>query len=488
MARTSRFRAVALLVATGAAALLPPATAGADADPDELRRYGGAIARETCASVFVRGEHFRRYTRPRFLREAVGDHDETFTLDRARVAVDRARRRVVVAVGDPAPTRVAQFQRGYGCVVLPTGQDRLELPPRPRVRPRPETCPRPHRRCEFPRGERVSTPRADGVDSAALGRTLRHRVRDGKTLGVAVVHRGRLVGEEYAEGFSSDSVFRVWSVSKSITATLVGRMLQQGLVFLDQPVPLPEMRTATNGLERVTVRHLLRQIGGTACGREHDDYIPIEEGGPVIPPYVEQGLAVEPGTQWYYNQACSHLLLEAMARHVLEREGLDYASYLQRELFDPLGVRDVRRGFSDTTGLHLANTGYQPRVRDLARLGLLWLEDGVWYGRRLLPAGWLAEAQRGNPEPDGGWYGEGGCREVYSLSVYTSSPQPGCVFWPTMGAGDFAFLGANHNAVAVFPSRETVIVRVGFDVPGVFEAPAENVQDRIFAEVLEHIG
>ena len=376
-----------------------------------------------------------------------------FAIDTAEIEIDRDRRLVTVA-HPGQPPRGAVRARDQGCVILPSYSGRLHF------RPRALPWRGPPRAAPWPAGERVSHGRSD-IDQATLGLALDTYIRREGARAVVVVHEGELVGERYAPGFGPFVQQRSWSTAKSITATIVGLLVDRGRLRLDRRPPrLPEWR----GDERrgITLRHLLNMSSGLkqnqyeGTARSLETFTPESEhafiyfdGFDTYKDALEAPLEVAPGTRWQYRNA-NVLAAAASAKRVLARRGKHLSAWAQRRLLEPLGMRTTTLE-TDPYGQFIASGTAFTTARDLARLGLVHLQDGRWSGRRFLSRRWARFVR--TPAPTAPHYGG---------FWWINSGQEA---FPSLPADAYYASGAFGQAALVIPSHELVIARMGWNVP-----------------------
>jgi CubicO group peptidase (beta-lactamase class C family) len=281
--------------------------------------------------------------------------------------------------------------------------------------------------------------------------------REHNTRALVVVYKGRIVGERYAPGWTKDTPQISWSEGKSITAALVGILVKDGQLTLDEPAPVKEWRAAGDPRAAIRVRDLLHMSSGldfsnlglngpesfTRANKHMRVYF---DGLNVFDHAVNQPAAVAPDTRWRY-QNSDPLSLGRIVREKVEAGGGSYLTFPQRALFDPIGARHFVLE-TDAWG-NFIMTGFDyGSARDWARFGLLHLRDGVWEGRRILPAGWTEFVS--TPAPADQTRGYGG------------------LFWLNRGGAwkgvpEDAFMASGHMGqfTMVIPSRDMVVVRMG---------------------------
>ena len=376
-----------------------------------------------------------------------------FAIDTARIEIDRKRKRVTVShPGQPARTAVRA--KDQGCVIVPGYSGRLHFKPR-RLPWRG-----PPRRALWPLGERVWHGRST-IDRATLDAALDTYIRREGTRALVVVHRGELVGEAYAPGFGPFVQQRSWSTAKSVTASIVGLLVDRGKLRLDaRPPLLREWRG--DDRRKITLRNLLNMSSGLkqnqyeGTARSTETFTPESEhafiyfdGFDTYADALEAPLEVPPNTRWQYRNA-NVLSAAASAKRVLRRDGKNFSAWAQRHLLEPLGMRTTTLE-TDPYGQFIASGTAFTTARDLARLGLVHLRDGRWPGGRFLSRRWT--------------------RFVHSAAP--TAPHYGGFWWINSGQEAFPSVpedayyasGAFGQAALVIPSHDLVIARMGWNVP-----------------------
>jgi CubicO group peptidase (beta-lactamase class C family) len=348
-------------------------------------------------------------------------------------------------------TRSAVDTGGQGCLILPRdGDTRLHFEPR-----------------EVPRGPASSSgwPGAEATDDPALRQPREATARvleagfadpDAYHAAVLVVHRGRLVGERYRQGLSADNPLESWSMGKSTMGTLIALLLGRGLLQLDERAPIAAWDQPGDPRRAITLRQLLNMSSGLRCTGQDDTRETWRYGLPEhFLPYAEALNAAEWATQRPLEHApdtvgryrnCDPLSLAAIYRATVLAQGGDPLTFPQAELFDPLGMQ----GFvleTDRWG-HFIISGFDyGTARDWARLGLLYLHDGVWQGRRVLPEGWVRFATAAAP----GWK-----NREYGAQIWRNT-----VGELALPDDTYYFAGGGGQYVMVVPSLDLVVVRMG---------------------------
>ncbi|RJF85834.1 serine hydrolase domain-containing protein [Sphingomonas cavernae] len=354
-----------------------------------------------------------------------------------------------VAVGFDAmlPPRFAGWAPGRGCTIAPIGSTPpahlvtlREMPPSEKaVEPR------------WPQGDAGITVRTPARLAAVAQRAFDEKsYGTGTTTGLVVVRNGRIIAENYADGFGPKVSQRTWSVAKSLTGTLIGAAVQRGLLSADQKSGVPEWQTDGDPRRNITIDQLLRMASGlhseTAGNRTDALYF----GGTTVTQEVTAWpLDAMPGTRFRYANNDIVLVMRALRAKAGDEV---YATFPQTELFDKIGMtRTVAE--TDWQGNFILSSQVWSTARDLARFGLLYLNDGVWNDERILPEGWVKYVTTpSGPQPEGEF--------GYGATFWLMSKSPG------VPADTFAAFGNRGQYVVIVPSRKVVIVRRGEDPAG----------------------
>lgn len=447
--RATMFIALISLAATGASA-----AGGAAGSAHTLALAAGYKAAFLCSGIFDAGETQARI--------AADDLEGIYPQYQAAVRtlaarVDPAARTVSVAFDATLPPRIAAWRPSLGCAQLPIGAGpaAIAVPPRLDVRPPSNTDALP-----WPAGDRNALA-PPGANAAGLDETLA-KAFDHATYGtgtettaVVVVARARIVAERYRAPFDAHRPQRTWSAAKSLTATLIGRAVQLGLVKVDAPADIPEWGRPGDPRAAITLAELMHMASGLwtdGPGNRTDEvYL---GGAAVTQAATAMPLEAAPGSRFRY--ANNDALLAARALRARLGDG-------QRALAFPFTQLLWRIGMTRTTpetdwqGNFVLSSQVWTTARDLARLGLLYLNDGVWNGERLLPPGWPRFIATPAPaQPDGAASGGPG----YGAFFWLYGPRQG------LPEGTYAMEGNRGQYVFIVPARGVVIVRRGFDAAG----------------------
>ncbi len=254
---------------------------------------------------------------------------------------------------------------------------------------------------ELPRGDAVDLTYE--VNGQALG--VADFMRRGRCAGLLILERGRIVAEDYALGHSAGTRWISFSMAKSITSTLVGAALHDGLIgSLDDPVTLTVPQLRGSAYDGVAIRHVLQMSSGVHWVETYLDpqsdrrrllaLQQREQAGAVLDYLRTLPRDAEPGTRFNYNTA-ETFLLGAILAGAIRRPVSDY---LSEKIWRPCGMEsDAYWQLESEGGQEFCGSGLSATLRDYARFGAFVLADGVVGGKRILPEGWIAESTAVNP-------------------------------------------------------------------------------------------
>lgn len=375
--------------------------------------------------------------------------------------VDWERRTVAIGTPGGTPVMRAAFREGIGCVVMAPDQTFEDVESLPVLHmPPPPGDPS---RIAWPDGDRTENgPLPPNVDGAALQAAsdwaFDRESPEQVTLSLLVVHGGRIVHERYAPGVDMTTRTRTWSTAKSIAVTLIGMLVDEGKLSLDEPLGfewLPRARSPeADPRNAITLRHVLNMSSGLATvdngGLEYatGSGMAYWAGTSSVRGALSRGMIREPGTNWDYENYDT--LLGVLAMKLALGDEKAYREFPRRALLDRIGMRNTLVS-TDRFGDFILSSQVYTNARDLARFGLLYLNGGVWNGERLLSQEWIefvrtpapATAETGNQYGGQWWLVPDGRSDVPKTAYSTA--------------------GNRGQYVVVVPSHDLVIVRRGLD-------------------------
>ena len=442
---------IALVAAAPAIADSPPELPTKwEAPPgDRLEHETAGFAKILCSAIFITGRDLK----------TAADEDGFFVSPResrgkvVETAVDREAREVRLTLANGV-TRSARLIGDQGCVTLPRGVQDVFFTPVPVTSALPDPATQ-----DWPMGDRLpDAPLPPEIDKAKLDAAVAAAFDPPTALTAAfvVVYKGRLIAERYGAGIDARTRLPSWSMGKSITATLMGQLIQEGVYTLWQPAPVEEWQGADDPRRAIRIADLMRMSSGLRFVAPQDpDYDPARGYPDHL--YVYTGAidayrwSITRPPQWPPNTVGRYrnsdpLTINYLIKKAVTARGEAYLSYPQRHLFDKLGIRRMLLE-TDPYGNFLLN-GYElGSGRDWARLGLLYLQDGLWNGERLLPAGFVDFVR--TPAP------------AWSEPVYGGFFWLNRAAWWPVPEDAFFMAGSGSQYTLTIPTHDLVVVRLG---------------------------
>ena len=289
----------------------------------------------------------------------------------------------------------------------------------------------------------------------------------GETRALIILRDGQPLLERYAEGFGPQNRLISWSMAKSITSVLVGILVADGRLKLDDPAPVPAWQRSGDPRGNITIRHLLHMSSGLAHVENGD---PVWESDTVnmlfgsgaedMAAYAEaQPPVAAPDEAYVYSSATSVILSDIITRALsssavpaVRREAM--RNFINGRLAGPLGMDSLTPEF-DASGTLIGGSIMHATARDYAKFGEFLRAGGVTRsGLRLVPESWVQFMRTPSPA-DGGYGGH----------IWLNRPRPAgsdAALWPGQGPADiFACLGHQGQFIIVSPSQKLTVVRLG---------------------------
>lgn len=336
----------------------------------------------------------------------------------------------------------ARYYPGLGCTLQYPGMPALESLAVPQL---------PGRDGSWPAGEERGTvlppvqalleeilalDNAQGLDTRAL----------------LVVREGAIAAEAYKAGIAVDTPLLGWSMGKSVSAILLGRMEAVGLLNVTETDLFPAW--ASDRRSDISLLNLLQMSSGLDF---EEPYVPGSDSTRMLfsaPSAADVAMASElarvPGSHFYYSSGTSNLLTR-LAWDRLGGSTQALLDFFAAELAIPLGLGHTTLEL-DASGVFVGSSYIYAPARDWARLGLLMLNDGVAGGQRLLPEGWVQRASAPNSSDNDPRYG-------YQFWLNGGGSE---LRWPDLEPGAYAMMGNRAQVVMLLPEHHAVVVRLGW--------------------------
>ncbi len=294
------------------------------------------------------------------------------------------------------------------------------------------------------------------VDAAVTSAFIEPEEIPRNTTSLLVAYDGKLIAEQYDLGVTSDTPLLGWSMTKSISGTLIGILSDRNLLDLDSPAPI----TGWAGTEKadITTRDIVHMSSGLAF---NEDYLGFSNVTHMLYRESDQAaytanldLAHPPGTHFNYSTGDANLLGKIVQQSVGGSMQNAYDFY-QTQLFHKVDIRSAFIEF-DATGQFVGGAYAFMTPRDWARLGQLYLQEGNWKGEQVISSEWVNYVSKPSPLTD-----------EYGGQIWLNSNGAD---WPNVPHDAYYFAGHQGQRVVVIPSKKLVVVRTGvtenYDVIG----------------------
>ncbi|HEX2609310.1 MAG TPA: serine hydrolase [Flavisolibacter sp.] len=404
----------------------------------------GFSAKNACSCAFIQGR-----TAEQIGKEELG----SFPLSIGSFEIDKKDGSVTAKVWGLAK-RKAIFREGWGCTLVnETDEATLRAQEFPLLGARLSQD-----SIAWPDGDLATAQSLPAMDKAlAVAFEPTYKEKEVHTRALLIVHKGNIIAEKYADGYTPHTPFLGWSMAKSITSTLIGMLVQEGRLDINAPAPVPQWQTATDRHRQITTKQLLQQMSGIDFEENYAKYSNVTNmlfnKGNMAAYTASLPVKYDPGTYFYYSSGNSNIL-SRIVRDVVDEK--TYAAYPYDSLFRKIGMLHTLLE-PDASGTYVGSSYVYASARDYARFGLLYLGDGLWNGRRLLPEGWVRQATTAPAANSLRNYGF----QFWLNGKDDLNPQQKA--YPEMPDDLFLADGYGGQRIYMVPSKDLVIVRMGLN-------------------------
>ena len=293
----------------------------------------------------------------------------------------------------------------------------------------------------------TSNPEQQGMDSASLARLI-EIVGAYKQDSLTVIRHGRIVADAYYAPYVPDVSHDLRSVTKSVVSTLTAILLKNGsLDSVDHPVvdlfSDRQIQDIDARKQAMTVQNLLDMNSGIEWTEKlytpEETIMKMYESTNRTAFVLNQHMSDAPGSRFYYNSGNPYLL-SALITKTIGQSAFEYA---KKELFGPLGIKSAKWGTVDAQGVTDGEAGLSLSPHDMARIGYLYLHDGQWEGRQIIPSSWVERAKSGPVEATTGFH-------------------YGNLWWSYPEKGAYMARGRHSQLILVIPKFDIVVAMTGF--------------------------
>ncbi len=305
-----------------------------------------------------------------------------------------------------------------------------------------------------------------GVNRERLARSvdaLFSQAPTAETRAVIVLHNGQIVAERFAPGYHENTRLISWSMAKTVTGVMIGMLVADGRLRLDEGVPIPAWQRPGDPRGEITLRQLLQMDSGLRHAEEASPPYEADtvrmlflDGRDNMAAYAEaQPLEAEPGSKWEYSSATAVILADLAARALTtstapaERSRV-VGDYLRTRLFEPLGMKSMVPEY-DLAGTLIGGSLIHGTARDWARFGEFMRNKGAIKGAQLVPVAWIDFMTTPSPHNVG-----------YGAQIWLNRAPPGeAVMWPGLPGSVFSLNGHLGQFVVVSRFNGVTVVRLG---------------------------
>jgi CubicO group peptidase (beta-lactamase class C family) len=267
-----------------------------------------------------------------------------------------------------------------------------------------------------------------------------------RTRAVLVIYKDHLIAEEYTDGFSAETKVLGWSMTKSITSSVLGVMEKQGKISTNQTNLFPEWENDERS--KISLHNLLQMNSGLEW---EEDYSKISDvtrmlflAEKMACVQMEKALVGEPGNTWNYSSGTTNLLSRFIRDQFDSHQ--DYLDYWYREFIDKIGMSSMTVEM-DPAGYYVGSSYSWATARDWGKFGLLYLNNGNWNGEQIINSSWVEYSRA----PNNGSNGEYGAHFWLNAGKkYLDLPED-----------LYSANGFQGQHVFIIPSRDLVVVRFG---------------------------
>ena len=283
-------------------------------------------------------------------------------------------------------------------------------------------------------------------------------INNARTRALLVIYKGQLVAEKYSPGFDQHSRMLGWSMAKSFMGALIGILVKEGRLQPSMPAPVEQWKEPDDPRHAITLEHLLQQTSGLNFLEDYTGNSEVTNmlfnKGNMAGFTAGLSLKHSPGTVFNYSGGNSNILSRIIRNTVGEKE---YGSFPYTALFYKSGMHSVLLE-PDASGTFVGSSYIYATARDYARFGLLYYNDGVWDGERILPEGWVQKTFTSSAANKLKNYGY-----QFWLNGFDKR-HPERRWYPDVPADMYFADGYGGQNIYIIPSKKLVVVRLGLKV------------------------
>jgi hypothetical protein len=349
----------------------------------------------------------------------------------------------------------AVYVEGFGCTLV---EDFSENEIKGRPYQKLKALPLDPDTIHWPMGDLIADTVPSGIDLDRLDQALKQAMADTipykGTFSVLVVYKGQLLREIYRDDFSAANKFLSWSMAKSITNALVGLRVKEQKIDIREPLNIPEWQEDER--RKISLNNLMQMNSGLEWNENYgnlsDVTVMLHKKGDMGLYTLQKGFKYPADSVWVYSSGSTNQVCRILRGSFSGDQ--EYYQFPRKALFNKIGMRSAIFE-TDASGTFVGSSYLYASMRDYARFGLLYLNDGNWQGEQVLPQEWVH----------------------YSTNVASGSDgRYGSFFWlnqsseyPDAPKDMYLCRGHDGQFICIVPSKELVVVRTGYSKKGEFD-------------------
>jgi len=408
---------------------------------DRSTIFTGFAAKNVASGVFVAGR----------TQESIEAVDiNFFPVNLANTVVDMENK-VVVSDFFGFGKQTVVYREGLGCTLI--GEKSIEEVKKQSCESAKEKSP--YKNEYWPMGDVNYDTTLSFVNEEKLNSAIQAALKEGNTRSVLVAYDTLVKWEAYSDGFDENTPILGWSMSKSITSTMLGVLAKQNRINIDDRAILEEWKNDER--KNISIRNLMNMTSGLHWVEDYGDIseatIMLYSSTDIAKYAMSMPADYSPDSVWYYSSGSSNILAEIIKRKTTNLE--DYWAFPQKEIFHKIGMYNTTME-PDAVGTFIGSSYTYAPTRDWARYGLLYLNNGVWLGDTIVSPEWVDLTRQEAPNSDGKY----GAQFWLNLSGHELPDAPKDIYFAD---------GYQGQRVYIIPSRKLVIVRFGVSKKGEFD-------------------
>ena len=412
-----------------------------------FRDLSGYGSKNLCSAVYL-----QHRDPSEVIREDLAD----FPLSLGKFSVNEKDSSVTGSVWGIAKSKTI-YRKGCGCTLI---NDISEAEVRAQTFSFPSKALSNSDSVDWPYGDRVAYSFPSNIDNDLLQKAVRNVMNESSANGkpaftraVLVLYDGHIVAEQYAPGFDKNTVMLGWSMSKSFTGAMVGILVNQHKLSVDQPAPVASWTNSEKS--NITIKNLLQQTTGLDFTENYTRPSSVTKmlfrQGDMAAYTASLPLKYRPGTVFNYSSGNSNILSKLIRQVVGEK---NYVAFPYSELFYKINAYSFLLE-PDASGTYIGSSYSYATARDFARFGLLYYNNGIWNGEQILPASWVRESVQPSIADKRKHYGYQFWLNGYDENDSTKR------WYPDVPADMFFCDGYGGQDVYIIPSEKLIVVRLG---------------------------